>query len=123
MDLTLLLFMLVVALFFGLFILVRWNMGLRGRLSDALSRKQSLSTKYGKMTEQFMPFLNVYPYDEHNFRFLGTPVDGVQFNDDGVVFIEFKAADSRLTSLQRRIRDLVADNKVTFKEIRIKSES
>ena len=96
---------------------------MRAKLVDVLSRKQSLSTKYGKMTEQFMPFLNVYPYDEHNFRFLGSPVDGVQFNDDGVVFVEFKTADSRLTSEQRRIRDLVNDKKVSFREIRISSPS
>ena len=106
-----------------IFLLARSYMRLRTRLADVLSRKQSLSTKYGKMTEQFMPFLEVYPYDEHNFRFLGNPVDGVQFNDDGIVFVEFKAADSRLTGSQRRIKELVADKKVSFKEIRVPSPS
>lgn len=106
-----------------IFWLGRSYIRLRTKLVDVLSRKQSLSTKYGKMTEQFMPFLEVYPYDEHNFRFLGSPVDGVQFNEDGVVFVEFKTADSRLTSEQRRIRDLVNDKKVSFREIRITSPS
>ena len=123
MELAFILFLAVCALLFGVFLLLRSNMRLRAKLSEALSRKQSLSTKYGRMTEQFMPFLEVYPYDEHNFRFLGNPVDGVQFNDDGIVFVEFKTAGSSLSASQRRIKELVADKRVSFKEIRISSES
>jgi len=93
------------------------------QVSTLSSKKQSLSTKYGKMTEQFMPFLETYPYDYHNFRFLGTPIDGVQFNDDDIVFVEFKTAKSKLTEKQRLIRDLIAARKVTFKEIRIDDEN
>lgn len=81
--------------------------------------KQSLSTKYGRLTEQFMPFLKNYPYDAQNFRFLGTPVDGVQFEPDKVVFIEFKTGDSRLSARQKEIRELVLDKKVEFREIRL----
>jgi predicted Holliday junction resolvase-like endonuclease len=95
---------------------------LKIQVSTLSSKKQSLSTKYGKMTEQFMPFLETYPYDYHNFRFLGTPIDGVQFNDDDIVFVEFKAANSKLTERQRLVRDLVAARKVKFQEIRINDE-
>ena len=102
-----------------IYFLARSYMRLKRRLSDVLSRKQSLSTKYGKMTEQFFPLLSEYPYDPGKFRFLGTPVDGVQFNPDGIVIVEFKASDSRLTGEQSRIRDLVSGGKVTFEEIRI----
>jgi predicted Holliday junction resolvase-like endonuclease len=89
-------------------------------LGDALSRKQSLSTKYGQMTEQFMPFLKSYPYDKQNFRFIGSPVDGVQFEDDKIVLMEFKASDSSLTGKQRRIRELVKKGKVRFEVFRVK---
>ncbi len=109
----------IICLVLLIFWLARSYLKLRTKLLEALSRKQSLSTKYGKMTEQFMPLLDMYPYDEHNFRFLGNPVDGVQFNPDGIVFVEFKAADSRLTPEQKRIKELVGDKKVGFKEIRI----
>jgi predicted Holliday junction resolvase-like endonuclease len=116
---TWVLYLAIAALLIAVFWIARSYLRMRSRLIDALSRKQSLSTKYGKMTEQFMPLLDMYPYDEQNFRFLGNPVDGVQFNPDGIVFVEFKTADSRLTAEQRRIRELVEDKRVKFHEIRI----
>lgn len=88
-------------------------------LQEALFRKKSLSSKYGKMTEQFIPFLESYPYDEQNFRFLGSPIDGVQFEHDKVVLIEFKTAGSRLTRRQKEIQELVRKGKVEFREIRL----
>jgi predicted Holliday junction resolvase-like endonuclease len=90
------------------------------QLQDVRFSKQSLSTKYGKMTEQFIPFLKVYPYNENNFRFLGTPVDGVQFEDDKIIFMEFKTGDSKLSEKQKQIKDLVQRRKIDFEEIRIK---
>ncbi len=91
----------------------------KNQLSDVAFRKQSLSSRYGKMTEQFMPFLKDYPYDPTNFRFLGTPIDGIQFEEDKVIFIEFKSADSRLTERQRQIADNIYNKRVDFEEHRI----
>jgi predicted Holliday junction resolvase-like endonuclease len=81
--------------------------------------KNSLSSKYGKMTEQFMPFLKDYPYDPQNFRFLGTPIDGVQFEEDKIIFIEFKSSNSQLTPRQRQIAEQVLSKRVEFEEHRI----
>ena len=89
------------------------------RLTDVAFAKQSLSSKYGKMTEQFLPFLADYPYDPQLFRFLGTPIDGVQFTDDKIVFVEFKTASAQMNGTQRKIKDLVDKKKIEFKEIRI----
>lgn len=82
-------------------------------------QKSSLASKYGKMSEQFMPFLKDYPYDPQNFRFLGSPVDGVQFDDDKIVFIEFKTNSSQMTDKQRHIAELVFQKRVEFEEHRI----
>ena len=103
-------------------ILYRAYAELKKDYSDVIFRKQSLSTKYGRMTEQFMPLLALYPHDEQNFRFIGSPVDGVQFNDDGVVFIEFKSAGAALSPQQKHIKRLVGEKKVTFEEIRLPEE-
>lgn len=91
------------------------------RLKDALvgienlaHKKRSQSVKYGKLSEQFMPFLEQYPYDPHYFRFLGTPIDGVQFTDDAVVLVEFKTAESQLSQKQRKIKQLVETGAVRF---------
>lgn len=95
------------------------NTILKKDLIDISGRKQSLSTKYGKMTENFMPFLAEYPYDSQKFKFIGDPVDGVQFEDDKIVLVEFKTAKSNLTQKQRQIKNLVEDKKVYFKTFRI----
>ena len=97
----------------------RENQSLREKLSGLVSSKQSLSTKYGRMSEQFMPFLKDYPHDSQDFRFIGSPVDGVQFNRDGIVLVEFKTGDSKLTAKQKDIKELVRKGKVDFLEFRI----
>ncbi len=89
---------------------------------ELLSKKQSMSVKYGKMSEQFIPLLAIYPHDAQNFRFLGSPIDGVQFNDKGIVFVEFKAAGAKLSPMQKHIKELVNEKKVFFEEIRLPEE-
>jgi len=86
---------------------------------DLKFQKSSLSSKYGKMTEQFMPFLKDYPYDPQNFRFIGSPIDGIQFDDDKIVFIEFKTNTSRLSERQRQIAEQVFQKKVVWEEHRL----
>ncbi len=99
--------------------LVKWVIKLREKNHQLVSKKQSLSTKYGKMSEQFMPFLDNYPYDSDRFRFLGDPIDGVQFEDDKIVLMEFKTASSRMSRRQEEIQDLVKKGKVEFEEFRL----
>ena len=94
-----------------------------GRLKDEVralaSSKQSLATTYGRITEQWAPFMADYPYDPRNFRFLGSPIDGVQFEEDRIVFVEFKANASRLTDRERRMRELVEQGRVEWLELRL----
>jgi hypothetical protein len=85
-------------------------------LADEQTRQRSLSASYGRITEQWFPLMDRYPYDSANFRFLGTPVDGVQFEEDRIVFIEFKSHRAELSAAQRRIKRLVESGKVTWEE-------
>ncbi len=98
-------------------IIICWK--LLGQNRKLRFEKRSLSSKYGKMTEQFLPFLKDYPYNEQNFRFIGSPIDGVQFEDDKIVLVEFKVGGSNLTGKQKRIKELVEKKKVKFEEIRL----
>ena len=82
-------------------------------------RNKSLSTKYGRLTEQFLPLVESYPWDPSNFRFLGSPIDGVQFDDKRIILVEFKSGNSQLSSRQRKIRDQVKNHKVEFEVIKI----
>jgi len=90
---------------------------------EVISAKQSQSTLYGKITEHFAPFMEKYPYDRKRFRFIGSPIDGIQFEDDKVVFIEIKSAKSALQSNQRKIRKLIQERKVEWFEFDIRSET
>ncbi len=88
-------------------------------ITELDKKKRSQSIRYGKLTEQFMPFLETYPYDPHDFRFLGTPIDGVQFTEDSIVLIEFKTAGSQLSQRQRTIKKMVEEGAVRFEVHRI----
>lgn len=91
----------------------------RKNIRELKFSKRSISSKYGKMSEQFMPFLSDYPYDPQNFRFLGSPIDGVQFEDDRIIFIEFKTSRSQLSFKQKNIRDIIDKGKIIFEEHRL----
>jgi predicted Holliday junction resolvase-like endonuclease len=88
-------------------------------ITELDKQKRSQSSRYGKLTEQFMPFLESYPYDPHDFRFVGTPIDGIQFTNDAIVLVEFKAADSQLSQRQRTIKKIVEEGAVRFEIHRI----
>ncbi len=112
---------LIAALFAMLFlILLLMYRNLRSRFRELSFRNRSLSSRFGKMAEQFMPLLESYPYDKRNFRFIGNPIDGIQFEKDRIVLVEFKTSGSKLSATQKRIRDLVSRGKVYFEEIRIR---
>ncbi len=81
--------------------------------------KQSQSVKYGKMSENWIPLSEKFPYPKENFRFLGNPIDGIAFLDDKIVFCEFKANTSKLSTKQENIRELVKNKKVEWHEFKI----
>ncbi|MDO8646927.1 MAG: Holliday junction resolvase-like protein [Candidatus Diapherotrites archaeon] len=95
-----------------------------GELKEELSRlqfeKSSQSVKYGKMSENWIPLSEQFPYNPDSFRFLGNPIDGVAFEDDKIVFCEFKASKSQLSEKQKRIRQLVEEKKVEWFELKMK---
>src|SRR3989344_118580 len=103
----------VLLLLLALFLLSRVS-SLERALADLRFSKSSQSVKYGKLTEQFIPFTKEFPFDSENFRFLGNPIDGIVFEDDKIIFAEFKAAGAQLSPKQRRIKDLVERKEVEW---------
>jgi predicted Holliday junction resolvase-like endonuclease len=123
MDPLLYLSMIIIALVLVLVIVVRAYHDkvatLKERLAAVETSKRSLSTTYGLISEQWAPFMSGYPYDPRNFRFIGKPIDGVQFENDKVVFVEFKVNTSQLSEEQRRIRTLIEQGRVEWYEFRM----
>jgi len=108
----------IVLLVVIIFFLVNSFFSLKSRFEDLRFSKSSQSVKYGQLTEQWIPFSKDFPYNSQNFRFIGKPVDGVSFEDDKIVFVEFKTNKSQLSESQKRVKELVKEKKVEWFELR-----
>ena len=93
---------------------------LQENLTKTTSDKISLSTKYGQISEEFFPLEQSYPYNSKDFKFLGNPIDGIQFNEDKIILVEFKTNKSKLSTKQRHIRNLINNKQVEFELIEAK---
>ena len=114
--LTAIIFVLLIFLFF----FYKKNSEIQQQLNELSFSKSSQSVKYGKMTEQWIPFSKDFPHNSENFRFLGSPIDGIVFNDDKIIFCEFKSNTSKLSEKQKRIKSLVESKKIEWLEFFIK---
>lgn len=92
---------------------------LEQKYKKLLNQKKSSEVRLGKIGENLAPFTDEWPWDPNNFRFIGSPIDGIQFKDDEIIFVEIKTGRSRLSKYQTKCRELVETGKVTFKTFRI----
>lgn len=124
LDLNIILSIIVLLILFILFLSQSYYKNkiskLQANLKKTTSDKMSLSTKYGQISEEFFPLEQSYPYNSKNFKFLGNPIDGIQFNEDKIILIEFKTNSSKLSTKQRHIRNLINDKQVEFELIEAK---
>ncbi len=100
-------------------LLVLWIKHLLNTVDSLKFSKKSIEVKHGNKIEQFIPFMKDYKYDSNYFRSLGSPVDGIQFEDDEIILLEFKTGKSNLSETQKQIKELIENGKVRFEEIRI----
>lgn len=89
------------------------------KLQKVISQKKSSEVRLGKIGENMAPFFQLWPYDPNKFRFLGDPVDGISFNEDEIVFVEIKTGKARLTTSQKRAKELIKEGKVKFATFRV----
>jgi predicted Holliday junction resolvase-like endonuclease len=87
-------------------------------------RSQAVTS--GKVHEQLIPYLPVFPYNPKDVRFLGSPIDLVVFDGlaEGcvrrIVFLEVKTGGSGLTGRERSVRDAIQDGNVEWAELRVR---
>ena len=81
--------------------------------------KISSEVRVGKIGENMAPFLTGWPYNPNTFRFLGNPVDGIQFNKNEIIFVEIKTGKSKLSKGQKHLKSLVKEGKVSFATFRV----
>lgn len=85
-----------------------------------VSQKKSSEVRLGNIAETLAPFLDQFDFDPETCTFLGKPIDYISFGEEEITLIEVKSGNSQLNSKQRKIRDQIKNNKVSWKEIRIK---
>ncbi len=116
----------ILAVVFSIFIIrAVYEKRLRDELAearqDAVAR--SRASLGGKFTEQLVPFFPDFAYDPTEVRFIGSPIDMVVFpglaqgDPREIVILEIKTGNSQLTSVQRKIRQLVEDGMVRWDEV------
>ena len=98
-----------------------------GIREDTLLRSRAVL--HGRASEQLAPLTAAFPFDPADARFIGTPVDFVVF--DGwrevraggrdalrrIVLVDVKTGRSSLTTVQRRVRDCVADGRYSWHHV------
>mgnify|MGYP001067792449 CR=1 FL=1 len=84
------------------------------KYNKTLHQKKSSEVRLGKIGENLAPFTKCWPWDANNFRFLGSPIDGMQFTEDMIYLVEIKTGKSKLSKKQARCRELVKEGKVAF---------
>jgi len=76
-----------------------------------------LHERIGKLTsQQYHAFMKQYPYDPENFRYIGDPVDGIQFEEDKILFVWFKTRKTIRTPEQDHIKNLLENGNVSWFE-------
>ena len=84
--------------------------------------KQSRAVLSGQFSEQIAPYMPDFPYKPTEARFIGKPVDFIVFKgmDDKkieeVVFVEVKTGQSKLSSVEKSLKDAVKNKKVEWHE-------
>lgn len=93
--------------------------GQKVKYNKLLSQKKSSEVRLGRIGENLAPFVDEWPWNPNNFRFIGNPVDGINFDETGITFVEIKTGKARLTASQKLAKRLVKEGKVKFATFRI----
>jgi predicted Holliday junction resolvase-like endonuclease len=91
----------------------------KNNYATLLSQKKASEIRLGQIAEQFVPFIENFPYDPKRARFIGSPIDLMVFGDDEIVFLEIKTGKSRLNANQTRIKKQIEEKKVKWDVIRV----
>jgi hypothetical protein len=76
-----------------------------------------LHQRIGKLTsQQYHAFMKQYPYNPDHFRYLGDPIDGIQFEEDKILLVSFKTKNTPRTTEQDHIKNLLKNGNVLWFE-------
>ena len=114
-ELILALSVALIVVVLALVLVVRYHREAVGKLREELdwagAERRRLAQQRDAWGGQWAPLLSGYPYDPQGFRFLGSPVDGVQFERERIVFVSLGRAPR---AEAERVKELVRAGRVEF---------
>ena len=100
----------------------RWALYHRNKSKKTTSQRKSSEVRTGQIAENWAPFMKQCDeFDPKSMKFLGDPIDFVvyDFKGDRIVFMEVKSGNATLNDNQKKVKRLIEEGKVEWKEIRI----
>lgn len=100
-----------------------WRKNIDAERKDAVKRSRSVIG--GQFSEQLAPYLPGFNGKATECRFIGKPIDFLVFTGldekeiSEVVFVEVKSGSSRLSSVERSLRDAIEQKRVRWEEYRV----
>jgi predicted Holliday junction resolvase-like endonuclease len=82
----------------------------------AVNPLQQTIKKLASRHEYSYETMKYYPYNPDNFRFIGDPIDGIQFEENVILFVRLKKNDKSCTNEQERIKNLLESGNVEWFE-------
>jgi len=89
------------------------------------SLQKSRAVVGGLFSEQLAPYLPDFPFDPTEARFIGKPVDFMIFRGlaqesiHEVVFVEVKSGQSKLSSIERLLKQAILERRVSWFEYQV----
>ena len=89
------------------------------------SVKKSREVLTGQFSEQLAPYMPDFPYSPTECKFIGKPIDFIVFKGldskepREIVFVEVKSGESKVSTVERKLRDVVRKKKVKWEEYRV----
>jgi len=100
-----------------------WEVEVLSHRKEAIAKSRAVLG--GQFSEQLAPYLPDFPYSPSEARFIGKPIDLIVFKGmdekdiNEIVFVEVKSGKSRLSPVEKKLKEAVEAGKVTWEEYRI----
>lgn len=103
-----------------------WEAELPMHRKEAILKSRAVLS--GQFSEQLAPFLPGFDFKPTECRFVGKPIDFLVFKGmdekdiSEIVFVEVKSGDSKLSPIEKKVKEAVKNRKVRWEEYRIPKE-
>lgn len=103
-----------------------WENELPSHRKDAVFRSRAVLS--GQFSEQLAPFFPGFNFKPTECKFLGKPVDFIVFKGmdnkkiDEVVFVEVKSGKSKLSDVEKSLKETIENKNIRWEEYRIPEE-